>query len=614
MSAPASVRDVARSGFVKQAALALIVLVSMPAAAAAAPIPEGPRTAGLPDYQGAPATPRPLDVPLPPRHPHMAPNERSNIHVDAYQTDANVLTGPLGRDMSVTSTFYSADCASVTFDSRDRIVTICVGLGGPTLKMLDRRTLAELASFSLPPRTPPGPGENVFQDFAGGGYFYLDNLDRAIIPTTSRHLLVVQATASPGFDLQQDIDLTGHVPIGDKIISALPDWRGLIWFASTKGVVGTVDLGSGRVRSLDTGEPNGNSHGLDDDGGVYIVTDKAMYRFDAGPDGTPTVTWREGYENIGQKKPGQTQFGSGVTPTMMDGGLVAITDNADPMNVVVLKRGRSVRGPRQVCKQPVFEKGASATDNSLVVAGRSIFVENNYGYTGPPATDQGKTTTPGIERVDLNRSGSGCSRVWRSQETSPTVVPKVSLGSGLLYVYAKPPNQPGDGDGWYLTGIDIRTGRTVFRKLTGEGLGFNNNYAPVTIGPDGTAYVGTLGGLVAVRDATPPPQGLVNTSVRMDDSLRPKLRLRVRVSRGCTARARTSVTGADRGLVDRVDFKLGNRRAGSDTGAPFRRTIRVRRKRSQTIRAIATMSDGGRRILRRTLAPRCARVAPSLTG
>ena len=591
-------------------ALALIV----PAHAAASPIPETPRTEGLPEYQGAPATPRPLTVPLPPRHPHMAPNERSNLHVDAYQTDANVLTGPLGRDMSVTSTFYSADCASVTFDSRDRIVTICVGLGGPTLKMLDRHTLDELASFSLPPRQPPAPGDNIFQDFAGGGYFYLDDKDRAIIPTTTRHLLVVQATEQPGFELQQDIDLTAAVPQGDKIISALPDWSGLVWFASTRGVVGTVDLATGRVRSFDTGEPNGNSHGMDDDGGVYIVTDGAMYRFDAAPDGTPQVTWREVYENIGEKKPGQTQEGSGVTPTMMDGNLVAITDNADPMNVVVLKRGRSVSGPRQVCKQPVFEKGASATDNSLVVAGRSIFVENNYGYTGPAATQEGATTTPGIERVDLNRSGSGCRRVWRSQETSPTVVPKVSLGNGLLYVYTNPPNQTNGGDGWYLTAIDIRTGRTVYKQLSGEGLGFNNNYAPVTIGPDGTAYVGVLGGLVAMRDSTPPPQGLVDTSVRMDDSLRPKLRLRLRASRGCTARVRASVTGSDRGLVERVDFKLGNRRAGSDTGAPFARTIRVRRRRVQTIRAIAVLGDGGRRILRRALPARCRRPAPSLTG
>ena len=582
------------------AGLALLPAVSQ----AATPIPEGPRTAGMPEYEGAPASPNPVKAPLPPRHPRMAPNERSNLHVDAFQTDTNVLTGPLGREMSVISTFYSADCGSVTFDSHDRIVTVCVGFDGPTLRMLDARTLDELASFDLPGRQPgPPSGPSIFQDFAGGGYFYLDDRDRAIIPTTTRHLLVVQATEAPGFQLVQDIDLTSAVPSGDKIISALPDWDGLVWFASVQGVVGTVDLASGRIRSVATGEPNGNSFAVGDTGGVYIVTDAAMYRFDAGPDGTPQVTWREVYENTGEMKPGQTQHGSGVTPTLMDGNLVAITDNADPMNIVVYKRDRGVSGPRQVCKQPVFEKGRSATDNSLIAAGRAIVVENNYGYTGPTATDQGNTTSPGVERVDLNPSGVGCRTVWRSQETSPTVVPKLSLGNGLVYVYTKPPNQPGNADGWYLTALDFRTGRTVYKRLTGEGIGFNNNYAPVTIGPDGTAYVGTLGGLVAVRDASPPPQGLGDSGVRMDDSVRPKLRLKVaRTSRSVHVRA--TVRGSDAGLIERVEFKVGNRRQGVDRRAAFTRLIRVNRRRPQTIRAIAYFDDGSRKILKRSLRPR----------
>ena len=119
----------------------------------------------------------------------MAPNDRSNIHDDAYQTDTADLPGPLGRSMSRVSTFYSKECASVTFDSRGRIVTICVGVDRPQLKLLDAGTLAELATMDLPPRqTAPA---NTFNDFSGGGYFYLDNRDRAVIPTSDRHLLIV---------------------------------------------------------------------------------------------------------------------------------------------------------------------------------------------------------------------------------------------------------------------------------------------------------------------------------------------------------------------------------------------------------------------------------------
>jgi hypothetical protein len=40
----------------------------------------------------------------------------------------------------------------------------------------------------------------------------------------------------------------------------------------------------------------------------------------------------------------------------------------------------------------------------------------------------------------------------------------------------------------------------VFKRRAGASLGYNNNFAPVTIGPDGTAYVGVLGGLTLFRD------------------------------------------------------------------------------------------------------------------
>ena len=83
-------------------------------------------------------------------------------------------------------------------------------------------------------------------------------------------------------------------------------------------------------------------------------------------------------------------------------------------------------------------------------------------------------------------------------------MPKLSPANGLVYTYTKDP-QPDNQDAWYLTALDFRTGKTLFKRLGGEGLGHNNNYAPITLGPDGTAYVGVLGGLIGLRDATPPP-------------------------------------------------------------------------------------------------------------
>ena len=322
------------------AVLASLALAAPALAVPPLPIPEGPDAGSLPVFSGRPATQRPVAVPDPPRHPFMAPNGRSNLHVDGYQSDVHQGPGPLGRAMERRSTFLEGVCASVTFDSRGRIVTVCVGVEGPKLLLLEPRTLETLAALPLPPRMPGGG--NLFTDFAGGGYFYLDHRDRAVIPTTSRHVWVVRQTGGgTGFAVERDYDLSAVVLPGDKIISALPDWGGRLWFASTSGVVGTIDPASGAVRSRPLRERIANSFAVEDTGAVYVVTDAALYRLEAGASGVPAPVWREAYENSGVQKPGQASAGSGTTPTLMGDGLVAITDNADPMNVLVYRRART---------------------------------------------------------------------------------------------------------------------------------------------------------------------------------------------------------------------------------------------------------------------------------
>ena len=609
--------------------LALLLAATLAAAPAAfaqapgGPIPEEPDSTPPPEFIGSPATPKPLTAPIPPRHPFMAPNENSNIHDDAYMSDFYSRSGPLGRDTETLSTFQSSDCASVTFDSRGRIVTICVGLEGPRLMLLDPRTLDELGRMQLPPRIPSADG-SIFNDFAGGGYFYLDHRDRAVLPTTTRHVWVVRVEPEGRLVLERDHDLTGVVPPGDKIISALPDWSGRIWFASIRGVVGSVDPATGAIRAKDLGEDIANSFAVDDSGAVYVVTERALYRLDPAADGTPVVTWRERYENSGISKPGQVHAGSGTTPTVMSRGRVAIADNADPMNVVVYRRGRHVSGPRFVCRQPVFRKGASATDQSLIVAGGSIVVENNYGYTGPRDTMDGRSTAPGIERVDV-RTGGRCRRMWQSREVAPSVVPKLSLETGLVYTYTKPPRRDGT-DAWYFTALDFCTGKTVYKRLAGTGFGYNNNYAPVTLGPDGSAYVGALGGLVLLRDR-PRPSGPPASAPRgCNPRLRLTLRLRYRRGRTRGGRrcargpVRATVTGADSDLVRRADFYRGRRRVARDRRAPFSRVVDRHRPRRRSHGHVAgarlRLVDG--RLVRLARRYRvCAarrRAAPRFTG
>ncbi|MBM3666075.1 MAG: hypothetical protein FJW90_01105 [Actinobacteria bacterium] len=174
---------------------------------------------------------------------------------------------------------------------------------------------------------------------------------------------------------------------------------------------------------------------------------------------------------------------------------MAITDNADPMHVIVYRRDRR-GGGREVCRRSVFAAGSSATDNSLVGFGRSLIVENNNGYTFQ-TTEAGAITAPGVARVDVRKGR--CRLAWTSSVIAPSGVPKASLGSGLLYTYTREPS--GDGSrAWYFTALDLDDGRTVFRRLTGAGTYWNDHYAPISIGPDGVAYSGAVGGLVRIAD------------------------------------------------------------------------------------------------------------------
>jgi hypothetical protein len=366
--------------------------------------------------------------------------------------------------------------------------------------LLDPESLDVLAAHPLPLRKAD-PEKSPLEDICAGAYFYLDHRDRAVIATTNAQVWVVGQTQTPvgtGLELRRRYDLASHVPDGDCLVALLPDWDGLIWFVTQEGGVGTLEPRRGRVRSLRlAGEKIVNSFATDETGGVFVVSDHALYRFDSGRGGRPRVTWRETYDRGSTQKPGQLSQGSGTTPTLVGRDLVVVTDNAGPrMRVLAFKRTAEPRRHRRVCAQPVFRRGRSATENSIVAVGRAVLVENNYGYTGPASTMNGASTTPGIARVDFGRKG--CSVRWTSKETAPTSVPKASLANGLLYVYAKPPGAPADP--WYLTAIDVDDGRTAWRRLAGTGPQWNNHYAAIYLGPSGAAYIATMTGVLRLED------------------------------------------------------------------------------------------------------------------
>ena len=64
------------------------------------------------------------------------------MHNDAYATDAYEVSGPLGRKLQVRSATYGvSECATMGFDAKKRIVGLCGGLQGFTMRLIDPTTL-----------------------------------------------------------------------------------------------------------------------------------------------------------------------------------------------------------------------------------------------------------------------------------------------------------------------------------------------------------------------------------------------------------------------------------------------------------------------------------------
>lgn len=492
------------------------------------PIPTQENARPVPFFIGREAVAKPILAPEIPFNPFMAHDAYSTVHNDTYMSDTYFTLGPLGHNLIVSSVALGtqvapyapvAIAASVTVDEVGNWV---VGyfkadptLGEPLLggdvrerwlifTLVDPDTLETLGT---PLELPRGPVTERW-DFPPGGYWYRDNQDRIVTATPVREIWVISHTDTPPYEftIEHKYDLTGYIPEGDNIQAMIPDFSGRMWFTSKQGVVGVLDTeannSDGKVLgSLQLGdELIENGSAADEAGGVYVGSSQAMYRFDADQDGKPSITWRMPYDSGPPQK--SISLGSGTTPTLMGTDYVTIVDNAEPqIHVNVYRRAIDIGDlPRLVCSEPVFEPGQGVAENSLAATDRSIIVENNFGYTSFNRVQHGSTTKPGFARIDIDEDGNGCHTVWTNmEESAPIITPKLSLANGLFYTYTKP-RGPVNTDAWYFTAIDFETGQIVYKVLAGTGPLYNAHMTVVYLLPDGTAFIGVLGGFVTIRD------------------------------------------------------------------------------------------------------------------
>ncbi len=472
--------------------VATYAAVSVVNSLASSSIPQFPRPPWVSQVDLSGTSGVPVTAPEPPQL-GLAPGQWSSIHNDAWMTDAyRGVALPDPENSEVVSFFAGGDCASLLWNGYGELIAVCVSPTRVQGFVLDPRTLAPLAERKLADRPL---ATDALTNFSGGGYAILDAKERLVAPLPNG---VIGRFDARTLQMIDEFAVAEVLLPGEGITSVLPNGESGLWFVGREGSVGLLDTTTGQARATLVGRDGSvdieNSFALGANGTAYVVTGEDLLRVDDVA-GNPEVMWRFAYDRGERRKPGQTSRASGTTPTVFaDGRFVAITDNAEPrMNVVVV----DVSGarPQQHCAVPVFGDGESAGENALIAMDDALFVENNYGYSAF-AVAGGRTTVPGFAKVDV--SASGCSLPWQNDELSiPSLVSKGVAADGAVLTYTKESSLIGT-DAWWFTAVDVRNGDVLWRRLAGVGPMLNNHYAGGYLGPDGSVYVGTISGVVAL--------------------------------------------------------------------------------------------------------------------
>jgi len=516
--------------------LTAILALVVPAAAGVGEIPPGPETA-LPDYSGQPAVAHPLPNSGVPQNPNIAPNPFFLAHSDIWMSDTADLAGPLGRNPVVSSTSLAgieraswiASGGNLAFDSHGRPVVFLFGIDWASVALLDPDTLDVVSSYPLTAtKGIGGEGAQKTPFSAWSIYAYLDNRDQIHIVSESKKILTIAETGSPDHPVLKQVgevyDLSQLVGPTDRITGVVVDFQGRYWFwlgTSSKIYLLNPKTAPAQIEDLphvwldhdkDGDEATRNGAALTREGAAYIVTTEAMYRVDASADDELSIVWQEPYDSIGVVRPGQYELGSGTTPTILgEGKYVAITDNAEQLQVVVYRTDARLDPgeKRVVCEVPVFDfpdGGAGAGSNSLVGLRSSIIAQNTADYLFD--WDTGTLTTPGkpgMERIDIDPNGKGCTKVWVNKEVHTNMVMRLSTRNGLIYNQDRKYDATNHVYAVYWVALDFRTGEVVWEKLAGTfdpsgPARFDNFWAAIGLGPNGALYGANYGGVTMLRD------------------------------------------------------------------------------------------------------------------
>ncbi len=459
-----------------------------------------PEELGIEPYVGSPVVPKPIPALEITPHPLFSEDD-SRIHNDHYNSAAYNRTGVAGPAIEVTTHKLgelTGICAMMTMLKSGYLIGSCFRADTEVhvmLTMFDNENLNIVAERDL--------GFRPFQpNAAGGAYFTMDKDENLFIGPPSNRLEqyhIEVADGAPEFVQDFSKEIPGLDPwleqgepgLQDTVI----DFKGRFWFMVTDGRVGYLDPETDDIKMIDLEEGLQNSMVVDENG-VYMVTYNALYRLSVAENGDVRQDWRAPYDSGGT---GVILPGSGTSPTLfgVEEDLITICDNAaSQVNAVVFDRATGERR----ASIPLFRPDESATENTAVGYGDELLFVNNGSYVGPfsPARD----TDTGMERYRVVRNEGGTvtdyETVWKN-DASIANSAQLSTASGVVWGYGADVDIA-DTDHFYLVGHSWETGDEIFRAYVGDETKFDPFTGQVHLHPDGTMYIGTVNGVVMMRD------------------------------------------------------------------------------------------------------------------
>lgn len=374
--------------------------------------------------------------------------------------------GPVGESPTVATKSYGvADCHQIEFEDEGRLVLLCGG-DRPVLRVVDPDSLRQVRSADLPGSGCAGRLVVVAGD---------------LVAASGQRILTIGVS---DLVIESSVDLAPELASGDCVSGLASDESGRVWFASQAGVAGFVE--DGRLRVVDLDDAVDRPLTVSGDG-VYVAGAGALHRLVVAG-GRPAVVWASAYDDGGER---------GSAPVVLPGGLVAVADNRRPRLQVVFHRAET---GDVVCRAEVFGDDDGATDGGLVAAEAGVVVQNSHGYGGVRSTVLGRTTSRGVARVDV--VDGKCRVTWTTDMDAPSGAPAVSTEDGFAYVWTKRHSWLGV-DAWYLSALDLRTGRLAWARRTGLNALGDNHGGALALGPDRALYAPVLGGIVRVADRAP---------------------------------------------------------------------------------------------------------------